>query len=153
MIGSDLDAKQYLGTMIVKGEGGIHSNTNKNGLRYFSNEMRRCQRREVAADGQRSCAPSSTSCWGLMKDHDLGFFGVDCQPATLAPVLSRLHHGEHLSSGDDNEAEVIDIKEDSQDRKGVRGGAMPSRGSPVEWCLPDLRRRGPRGVAITGRLQ
>ena len=81
-----------------------------------------------------------------MKDHDLGFFGVDCQPATLAPVLSRLHHGEHLSSGDDNEAEVIDIKEDSQDFKSVRGrqgqvGEVPSNGvyqicdveAPEEW--------------------
>jgi hypothetical protein len=66
MIGSDLDAEQDLGTMIVKGEGRIDSDTNINELRDFSNKERRCQRREVAADCPLSHTPSSASCWGLV---------------------------------------------------------------------------------------
>ena len=115
-------AEEYLGAMIVKGKRRVHSNTNIDKLRDFSNEKRRCQRREVAANSPRSGAPSSASCWGLMKDHDLGFVSVDGQAVTLAPILGRLHHGKQLSSGNGDEAEVINIKEDSQDCHGVRRG-------------------------------
>ena len=97
MIGIDLDAELDLGTMIVKGEGRIDSDTNIIELRDFSNKERRCQRREVAADCPLSLAPSSASCWGLVKNHDLRFVGVGGYPVALAPVLSRLHHGEQLS--------------------------------------------------------
>ena len=93
VIGSDLYAEEYLGTMIVKGKRRIHRNTNIDELGDFSNKKRRYQRREVASDCPGSGASSSASCWGLMKDHDLGVVSVDGQAVTFAPVLGRLHHG------------------------------------------------------------
>jgi hypothetical protein len=72
---------------MVKGEGGIDSNTNIDELRDFTNKKRRCQGREVAADcplsrapssaGCLSRAPNSATCCGLVKTHDLDFVGVD----------------------------------------------------------------------------
>jgi len=63
--------------MIVEGEVGIDSDTNIDELGNFSDDKGRCQGREVAADHPVCRVPSSASCWGLMKDHDLGFVGVD----------------------------------------------------------------------------
>ena len=77
MVGGDLYAEENLGAMIVKGKGRIDRDSNINKLGDFSDEERRRQQREVAAYGPRSGASSSASCWGLVKDHDLGFVCVD----------------------------------------------------------------------------